>query len=347
MHIFRGSTYALLAVALCNTLRVSTKQELACSALISENIDNIINQLDIGATTSILPASARSIQITRMMEPKSPHHAIVIPYRERLHNAGDFASFMVPYLTRNFPNATFSVYFVMQVDSGLFSRGFLLNAGLNEIRRTRPETQCVILHDIDLLPMVDGVPYDDCTYPIQLSSELEHFDWGVPYDGSCGGVISLHMNDWIKVNGMSNDYEGWGGEDDDLYIRLRLNGLLYGTENRMPLRPPKGKGRFSNRENASTISNENRNKGVHAKYGSNVAIVREMEVGSHRWRVDGLNDVAYFLVDHVRLVPKGASVHIVKVTGRTNCSGPKINVSLPCMKGISNKGPSSLLPLPR
>ena len=87
-------------------------------------------------------------------------------------------------------------------------QGFLLNAGLNEIKRRRPEIQCVILHDLDLLPLVDGVPYDDCTYPIQLSSELEHFDWGVPNDGSCGGIISLHMNDWIKVNGMSNDYEG-------------------------------------------------------------------------------------------------------------------------------------------
>jgi N-terminal domain of galactosyltransferase/N-terminal region of glycosyl transferase group 7 len=347
MLFLRGTNIALLAVAICCMLRVSIKQELACSALISERFDtNSMHLALAGGTTSTLPANARVIQ-TSMMEPKNPHHAIVIPYRERLHNARAFVSFMVPYLARNFPNETFSVYFVMQVDSGLFSRGFLFNAGLNEIRRTRPNIQCVIMHDIDLLPMVDGVPYDDCTYPIQLSSELEHFDWGVPYDGSCGGVISLHMNDWIKINGMSNDYEGWGGEDDDLFLRLRRNGLLYGTENRMPLRPPKGKGRFSNRENVSVISDENRNKGEHSNYGSNVAIVREMEVGSHRWRVDGLNDVAYLLVDHVELVPKGASVHIVKVTGRPNCLGPKINVSLPCLNGTSNKGPSSLPPLMR
>jgi N-terminal domain of galactosyltransferase/N-terminal region of glycosyl transferase group 7 len=333
MHIFKGATFASLAVALYNMLSVSMKQELACFAF-TENID--INKAYLAKAYT----PCNEGHTTSMMESKNPHHAIVIPYRERLHNARDFVSFMEPYLARNVPNATFSVYFVEQVDSGLFSRGFLLNAGLNEIKRRRPEIQCVILHDIDLLPLVDGVPYDDCTYPIQLSSELEHFDWGVPYDGSCGGVISLHMNDWIKVNGMSNSYEGWGGEDDDLYIRLRLNGLLYGTENRMPLRPPMGKGRFSNCENASTISNENRNKGEHANYGSNVAIVREMEIGSHRWRVDGLKDIAYFLVNHIEVVPKGAlggngidKVHIVKVTGRTSCHGPKINVTLPCIKG--------------
>ena len=114
--------------------------------------------------------------------------------------------------------------------------------------------------------MVDGVPYNDCIHPIQLSSEIEHFNWGVPYDGSCGGVINLHLNDWKKVNGMSNDYEGWGGEDDDLNYRLKRTGLLYGPENRVVHRPPKGKGRFSNHENVSTISNENRQKGEHAKY---------------------------------------------------------------------------------
>jgi hypothetical protein len=45
-----------------------------------------------------------------------------------------------------------------------------------------------------------------------------------------GGVINLHINDWMKVNGMSNDFEGCGGEDDDLYIRLKRTGLLHGPE---------------------------------------------------------------------------------------------------------------------
>lgn len=299
--------------------------------------------------TMMLPRSSENKHATIGQNSNYIHHAIIIPYRERLDNARSFVSYMGAYLTRNFPNETFSVYFVAQVDSGLFSRAFLLNAGLNEIKRTRPETKCVIMHDVDLLPIVDGVPYDNCTYPMQLSSEMEQFNWGVPYAAYCGGVINLHMNDWLKINGMSNDFEGWGGEDDDLFIRLQRTGLLLGPENKEVLRPPKGKGKFSNQENASTISNRKRRKYKHAKYpkykhakySSNLAILGEMASGSNRWRTDGLNDVAYKLIDHVELLPKGTSVgnrfdvHIVKVTGRENCLGPNINVTIPCIKGFS------------
>jgi N-terminal domain of galactosyltransferase/N-terminal region of glycosyl transferase group 7 len=334
MHCFRrAAIFALITVLLCHILGFGMKQQRGYMELLS------LLDSETGHTTP-------------MLSHKYPtaHHAIVIPYRERLENARVFISFMGSYLTRNFPNETFSVYFVVQVDSGLFSRGFLLNAGLNEIKRTRPETQCVILHDIDLLPMVDGVPYDDCTYPIQLSSEMERFKWGVPYDYYCGGIVNLHINDWMKVNGMSNDFEGWGGEDDDLHLRLQQTGLLYGPKQKIPLRPPKGKGRFSNHENASSISNENKKKQKHANYASNLAIRQEMRSGSHRWQTDGWNDVGYVLVDHFELVSKGTAggngfdeVHIIKVTGQANCLGTNISVHVPCIKGLSNKGPSSLL----
>jgi hypothetical protein len=67
--------------------------------------------------------------------------------------------------------------------------------------------------------------------------------------------------------------------------------------------------------------------------------------------IEGLNDVAYLLIDHVNLiVPKGATgingfdeVHVVKVTGRDNCLGPNINVTAPCIKGSGNNGPSRRL----
>jgi hypothetical protein len=42
------------------------------------------------------------------------------------------------------------------------------------------EWDCVVLHDVDLVPH-PGVPYTECDSPIQLGSELEHFNWGVPY----------------------------------------------------------------------------------------------------------------------------------------------------------------------
>lgn len=40
-----------------------------------------------------------------------------------------------------------------------------------------------------------------------------------------GGVTALSANDFFCVNGFSNVYWGWGGEDDDLLKRVRLKNI--------------------------------------------------------------------------------------------------------------------------
>ena len=40
-----------------------------------------------------------------------------------------------------------------------------------------------------------------------------------PYSGYVGGVISFPPLSYEKINGFSNMYFGWGGEDDDLRYR--------------------------------------------------------------------------------------------------------------------------------
>jgi hypothetical protein len=273
--------------------------------------------------------------VPKAQELHKPHHVIVTPYRDRPDNLAKFIEHMGLYLSRNFVNDTFSIYVMEQADRELFSRSFLLNAGLAEIIRARPDTHCVIMHDVDLLPIVDGVPYNNCTYPTQLGSELEHFDWKVPYLQSCGGVVSLHVNDWKKINGMSNDYEGWGGEDDDLFARLKWRNLLYGPGRQSIVRPPKGKGVFANIEVRSKP-----NKGSHAKYGNNLALLKAMEQNSFRSQSDGLNDVEYLRLDDQLLRSNGTEgfdeAHIVKIVGQENCSQPT-NSTAHCVKGISSE----------
>lgn len=43
------------------------------------------------------------------------------------------------------------------------------------------------------------------------------------YSKYFGGVTALSREQFFKVNGFSNNYWGWGGEDDDLRLRVELH----------------------------------------------------------------------------------------------------------------------------
>ena len=222
------------------------------------------------------------------------HHAILVPYRNRTYHLARFKEHMGPYLRRNFPNDSFTLWIVEQGDERLFNRAWLGNVGITEAIRAESRTQCIIFHDVDLVPECDGVPYNRCRLPTQLGSELEHFNWGVPYPTSFGGVTTMHVDHWRQVNGFSNDYWGWGGEDDDLFERVRINGLLDESTNTVH-RPPKGKGRF----HTISQSSQTHPKGVvgEKEYAYSVEILEEIRKNSDRWRTDGLSNVHYRILE--------------------------------------------------
>ena len=41
----------------------------------------------------------------------------------------------------------------------------------------------------------------------------------LPYNDYAGGVVALREDVYVKSNGFSNIYFGWGGEDDDFLHR--------------------------------------------------------------------------------------------------------------------------------
>ena len=47
----------------------------------------------------------------------------------------------------------------------------------------------------------------------------------MPYTDYSGGAILLNEADFIKCNGYSNSYQGWGAEDDDFKNRIAKAGL--------------------------------------------------------------------------------------------------------------------------
>ena len=58
-----------------------------------------------------------------------------------------------------------------------------------------------------------------------MSVAVDKFNYTLPYGNLFGGVVAISLDHFMKVNGYSNQYWGWGGEDDDMSNRLVMKGL--------------------------------------------------------------------------------------------------------------------------
>ena len=102
-----------------------------------------------------------------------------------------------------------------------FNRGSLANVGFLEYQN---EFDYFAIHDVDLLPMM---PHIDYSYPEKGPKHLIPYDVhpSYTYKNFTGGILLLTRNQYLKANGHSNKYWGWGREDDDFSQRMELAGL--------------------------------------------------------------------------------------------------------------------------
>ena len=84
---------------------------------------------------------------------------------------------------------------------------------------------CSVFHDVDLLPEDDRNLYTCPDQPRHMSVAVDKFKYKLPYKDLFGGVSALSVAHFRLVNGFSNQYWGWGGEDDDMAKRLASNKL--------------------------------------------------------------------------------------------------------------------------
>ena len=55
---------------------------------------------------------------------------------------------------------------------------------------------------------------------------MNEFRYNLPYPEMTGGALSISSSQFQQVNGFSNQFYGWGGEDDEFHRRLVDNNLL-------------------------------------------------------------------------------------------------------------------------
>ncbi|XP_023946988.2 beta-1,4-galactosyltransferase 1 [Bicyclus anynana] len=147
--------------------------------------------------------------------------AIIVPYRDRAEQLRGFLVYMHLFLRQQ--HIHYRIYVVEQVDSRPFNRAKLINIGARAAMQAG--YPCLVLHDVDLLPLKLANIYACTELPRHMSCSINKFRFVLPYLNKFDGVVSISSKQYKTVNGMSNQYFGWSGEDDDFYKRLEAHSI--------------------------------------------------------------------------------------------------------------------------
>lgn len=161
---------------------------------------------------------------------------------------------MLPVFLRQ--QLEFKIYVIEQSRNKIFNRAKLLNIGF-EIARNQSKNdgsnrpfECYFFHDVDLILENDENIYeclsfetysknvnqiDDATFhsskfqlkhspPPQIASHFltgwSKYNYHMKYSTFFGGIIGLTEETMVNINGFSNLFFGWGGEDDNVLHRI-------------------------------------------------------------------------------------------------------------------------------
>ncbi|KAK7480881.1 hypothetical protein BaRGS_00027882 [Batillaria attramentaria] len=144
--------------------------------------------------------------------------AIIIPYRDRWIHLHILLYNLIPFLVRQ--QASFTIFVIELALPTTFNRALLLNVGVLESLK-RDNYTCFIFHDVDLIPLDDHNLYRCGSSPRHLAVGINKFRYRLPYGTYFGGASALSRDQVFRINGNSNLYFGWGGEDDDSFYRTR------------------------------------------------------------------------------------------------------------------------------
>lgn len=206
--------------------------------------------------------------------------AIIIPFRDREQHLKVFLDNMLPILKRQL--LEFQVFVIEQLPGEEFSRGTLLNVGY-DVAVKHGNFSCLVFHDVDHILEDDRLFYHcDGKNPRHMAVELDKWKYRLFYAKFAGGILSIPRKSYEMLNGYSNLFWGWGGEDDDFWRRIDIH------PNFTLIRPEPGFGRYRTapHNHSKTDIEEERYK-----------LLRHTR---SRWHRDGINSLKYSLVytDH-------------------------------------------------
>ncbi|VDD89079.1 unnamed protein product [Enterobius vermicularis] len=205
--------------------------------------------------------------------------AIIVPYRDREKHLLVLLQNLHPMLTRQ--QLDYGIFVIEQAENETFNRAKLMNVGYMEANKIY-NWQCFIFHDVDLLPEDDRNLYSCPAQPRHMSVAIDKFHYKLPYGSIFGGISALTKAQFDKINGFSNDYWGWGGEDDDLSTRVHIAGFKIS-------RYPTSIARYKMIKHTSNVKNP-----------VNKCRYKLMYKTKLRWQKDGLTSLKYKVLNITR-----------------------------------------------
>ncbi|XP_050675072.1 beta-1,4-galactosyltransferase 7 [Leptidea sinapis] len=240
------------------------------------------------ATIPIQSPEPQKLQISTKLKKL----AILVPFRDRFEELLEFVPHMFNFLQNQ--GILFDIFVIQQKDLNRFNRASLINVGFIF---TRDKYDYIAMHDVDLLPINENLKY---IYPrlgpMHISSPKTHPKYH--YDTFIGGILLITKEHFELVKGMSNNYWGWGLEDDEFYVRLKDAGLKV-------FRP----------ENITT-GIENTFRHMHDKTyrkRDQRRCYNQREVTRHRDRITGVHDVKYSIYSTNSVVIDNLPITVINV----------------------------------
>lgn len=197
--------------------------------------------------------------------------AFLIPFRNRHQHLPILLRHLLPMLLKQ--HLDFTIFLVEQSGAYPFNRAMLFNVGFKEAMK-RDKFDCFVFHDVDHIPENDRTYYGCSGMPKHYATQLDIHLYHLEYEKFFGGVSGCTTQQFKKVNGFTNQFWGWGGEDDDFYTRIKQGGFNVS-------RPPDEYGRYQSIK---------KNHGQEAQFLGRFSLLKH---SADRNFVDGLNSLQY------------------------------------------------------
>lgn len=140
--------------------------------------------------------------------------AFIVPYRDRAAHLGKF----IPHYLTRFKDL--KIFVIEQGDTKPFNRGKLINAGFTYFQ---DQFDYFAAHDVDML--ATKADYSPPTVPTQLATKVQQFNYKMPFPQYFGGVTLFRNDQFALIGGFSNEFWGYGAEDEEMYNNVKIHGL--------------------------------------------------------------------------------------------------------------------------